>query len=214
MEFVDLVIWGAAAIIIGIHQLRRLDRRVKKHPRIAIRDLREDLRGHIRGVVKMLDDQQIEAGLTGRSCVYYRARVENSIAGERGMSTVIDEGIGVPFVVDDGTGRAVIDPRNAEVELVFDVWSQHDTFYGPTPRTDALLARHGYTSPDPLWKRRLRCGEGIVVAGDTISVVGAGVREADPLTIGEGLFREAGTRLHLAGSEKSPLWIVKGRGGT
>ena len=84
--WIDLVSYAAAGVttvVVAIRHLRSVNRRVHKERRVAISQLAEDTRGRIEGHVKLLEPM-IEAALTGRPCVFYRAQVETSVGGERG----------------------------------------------------------------------------------------------------------------------------------
>jgi hypothetical protein len=60
--------------------------------------------------------------LTGLPCTWWRYEIEDR--GRRGGSRSVDSGTSVePFVLDDGTGQCLIDPRGAEVfPSVTTVW--------------------------------------------------------------------------------------------
>src|SRR5512143_751335 len=79
--------------------------------------------------------QQLVGPLTGRPCVYFIAKVEQHVSNGRTSHwrDVITESRCVPFVVEDGTGRAIVDPTAARVSLDFDSRSTSGTFDDPTP---------------------------------------------------------------------------------
>ena len=67
----------------------------------------------------------IAARLTGRPCVWYRYRIQERRRSDRRETWVtIEKGdAGRPFVLDDGTGRCLIDPAKAELKCRgTDVW--------------------------------------------------------------------------------------------
>jgi hypothetical protein len=70
-------------------------------------------------------DSHNKGPLTGLPCTWWRYEIEDR--GRRGGSRSVDSGTSVePFVLDDGTGQCLIDPRGAEVfPSVTTVW------YGP-----------------------------------------------------------------------------------
>ena len=74
-------------------------------------------------------DSQNKGPLTGMPCTWWRYKIEERrYAGRsRSWSTVQSDTSATPFLLDDGTGHCLIDPRGAEVfPGVTDVW------YGPS----------------------------------------------------------------------------------
>jgi len=63
--------------------------------------------------------QTIPAGITGEACYYYRAiawQLRQSGKNES-WKKVADESLFVPFFVDDSTGRLLVDPQGAELDI-------------------------------------------------------------------------------------------------
>jgi len=86
-------------------------------------------------------------------CYYYRSMAWQ--LKQEGKNNewikVADEALHVPFYIDDGTGRLLVDPRGAEMDLHCDLKEQyHTSFFGrngmPGPVAE-FLARHG-VNPD------------------------------------------------------------------
>jgi hypothetical protein len=83
-----------------------------------------DLHGH-RGPVEIEgravegDDGTVEAPFTGSRCLAYTYEVEELRSSGKTQSwETLDTGMdGVDFVVDDGTGRVVVDPTGATISL-------------------------------------------------------------------------------------------------
>src|SRR5260221_4388393 len=70
-------------------------------------------------------DSQNKGPLTGMPCTWWRYKIEERrYAGRsRSWSTIQSDTSAVPFVLDDGTGQCLIDPRGAEVfPGATDVW--------------------------------------------------------------------------------------------
>ncbi len=84
-----------------------------------------ELTGH--GV--MPPHKETIAPLTGKPCTWWRYTIEERRASGRSRGwTRVDSGISEePFVLDDGTGQCLIDPRGAEVFPV-----RKDLWYGST----------------------------------------------------------------------------------
>jgi hypothetical protein len=72
-----------------------------------------ELTGH--GV--MIPEKENRAPLTGLPCTWWRYKIEDrrSNSRARGWSTIQSDTSVLPFILDDGTGRCLIDPRGAEV---------------------------------------------------------------------------------------------------
>jgi hypothetical protein len=106
--------------------------------------------------------------LSGRACVYYVVLVEEDGAIRW------TERDGVAFALEDGSGRAIIEPALARVALPLDHREQLRALREATPQQDALLARHGYNVTGA---GELVFYEAVLVAGERVTVVGAGRRE-------------------------------------
>lgn len=185
----------------------KLAKKIGRVPRRSIAQVEDNTRACISGIVRRYEGG-VEAGLTGRPCLVYHVEVIGPISETVAIRrTLVDEVHGALFVLEDETGRALIDPTDAAVDIKFDSWSNHRTWLQPTPRTDAVLARHGFTKPTPFWKSQLWCTEGVIRTGDRITVVGLCVREGDR---GAGTYRDgAALLLRVGGSPSSPLWLLK-----
>jgi hypothetical protein len=80
------------------------------------------------GVSRTFGGQALRAPLTGRECVWYRYQVDE----KRGKNwTTVERGISTDsFVLDDGTGTAVVDPEWAEVHTSHRrAWTRGDRRY-------------------------------------------------------------------------------------
>jgi hypothetical protein len=197
---IELVIIGVGVAIVGasvwLNPARRIKRALRAAPTVPIGKLSEGDLGRIVGKARVLDDQLV-APLTGRACVYYIARVQQEDSDDD-WKTIIEEEQGVTFVVDDGSGRAIVDPRGGDLALDFDARSRSGTFHDPDEREAAFLAKYGVKSHGLIFNKRLRYREAVIEIGETVAVLGAGVREPDP-TAAPGGYRDAQpTRLRLA----------------
>ncbi|MGO9036824.1 MAG: GIDE domain-containing protein [Steroidobacteraceae bacterium] len=128
-----------------------------------------------------------KAPLTSRPCTWWRYKIEErgSMGRSRGWAT-IDSGISeVPFILDDGTGRCLVDPRGAEVfPKAKDVWYGDSVW--PDVRipdgqgifgklADLLLSggRYRYT------EYRLQSHEPVCALGEFRSLGGVGAEDPD-----------------------------------
>jgi len=97
------------------------------------------------------------APITARPCYYYRTLVwEWKQSGKnKQWVKVAGECMYVPFFVDDNTGRLVIDPRGADLDLHRDFEQEFcDSFFttkDPTPgNVRSFLARHGIVTSNKI----------------------------------------------------------------
>ncbi len=209
MEIVGAVvvfgIFGGTALVTWLISEQRIRRRLRKAMRVPIAAVQE---GQVARVVgRVCRGKTVEAPMTGRRCFYYEAVVEEM--RKHTWKKVIRETGGVPFVVEDDSGRAVVDPAHADVVLVFDEDTGSGSFDDATRDQEAFLARHKQKSKGSFFNRSLRYREAIIEHGEQVAVMGQGVREPDPDAKGEERdYRgELPTRLHMRGGKKSPLLI-------
>src|SRR5262249_34084485 len=152
--------------------------------------------------------QTLTAPLSGRPCVCYVVSVERRGRTERYWHTIVRESKSVRFQIADETGHAIIDPSSANLVLHRDVNTSSGTFDDATPSEEAFLARHGEASKGWLFNKALRYHESVVEIGETIAVLGSGVREPDPAGVpAEGYRSAPPTRLRLTSSARFPLVI-------
>ena len=88
------------------------------------------------GIGMMLPDAPTKAPLSGKPCTWWRYEVEerSSNSRSRSWSKVSSDTSAVPFLLDDGTGRCLIDPRGAEVYTsTKDVWYGDEEWPGGCP---------------------------------------------------------------------------------
>jgi hypothetical protein len=82
----------------------------------------------------MLPDTQNKGPLSGIPCTWWSYKIEerSSSGRSRSWSTIQSDTSATPFVLDDGTGQCLIDPRGAEVFP-----SANDVWYGSSEWPDA-----------------------------------------------------------------------------
>lgn len=149
-------------------------RRLRTAKRWSLVALPDDTFGKVVGTARVLEDTLI-APISGRPCLFYLVVV--TADGGSDASAVLREAVGVPFVIEDDTGRAEVDPRDAEILLVQDRFRICGPNDPTTAEEAALLARHGKTRPSrtTYWYR-----ESIIEPGERVAIFGAGGREPDP----------------------------------
>lgn len=124
-----------------------------------------------------------------RPCVYWQVTIWID-----GANVLTQQG-GIPFFVDDSSGRVRVDPADAQVSLVDDAEGDIDT------RVAAFVAQCGLVP-----RAGMRFREATITAGETVAVWGASVREPDPTGTGGG-YREAPTGLRISAWRDVPLLI-------
>jgi hypothetical protein len=136
---------------------------------------------------------KLEAPLTGRACVYYILTVDRE-GGEDGWKQILREETGVPFVLDDGTGHALVDPGRCELALEFDRQERTGTWQTPDERQAAILDRIGVDAG-----HTYRYREAAIETDEKVAVLGSGKRELDPSAAPTGYRDQAGTLLRIEG---------------
>jgi len=172
-------------------------RKLARLPRSSLGVLQENTLARVIGTVKRLE-HTVVAPISGETCVFYKIQVD--FKGPAGWKTVIQEAHGTPFLIEDDTAYAIIDP------LAANITTHHLRFFPadrPDPFLDRFLARHRIRH-----KHALRCHEMRIELGATITVLGSGIGERDPLAAQpEGYRAERTTCLRFSGSKKYPLVI-------
>jgi len=212
--FVDIFMAVLAAffavtipLAVYLYPPRRIKRQLKGTPRRPLRELPESTRARIVGAAQPIE-AALEAPLTGRKCVYYVVTVHRQRRGDDSLFSIIREERGVPFRVDDGTGRAIVDPNAAKVALDVDGHGESGAFDAPNEREGAFLWRHGMSGKGLFFNKRLRYREAIIGVGETVAIVGEGVREPDPDAAPEAAYRgDPPTRIRMTSSPRFPLLI-------
>lgn len=212
MEIFVLVFGGVAVFVTlawYFSESQKIKRELKSAPRMSLRELPESTRARVVGAAQPLA-QTLEAPLTGRACMYYVVTVEQHHSTGRSSywKQIIKEEAGVPFVLDDGTGRAIVDPRSARVALDVDGKGDSGTFDEPSAREAAFLQRHGTTGQGWIFNKRLRYREAIIEVGEQVAILGEGVREPDPDAPPASAYRgDQPTRVRMTSSARYPLLI-------
>lgn len=154
-------------------------------------------------------EKLLTAPLTGRPCVHYTLAI-SELRGKRWVTRATDRR-GVIFTIEDHSGRAIIEPTNAQVVPDFDHVARTGLVHSLTREHQALLARHGIAPGAANWTGAFQFHEAVIAVGDRVDVIGAGVRELDPTAPVESGYRTAApTRLYISHSVEAPLSILCG----
>lgn len=135
------------------------------------------------------------APLSGRACVFYETRVVRTVglgyAPWDFEYQVTHERRCVPFLVDDGTGCAVVDTAHAALLLESNVDRSSRGSDPDAPAEDAFLARFARRRRGLLFEKRLHFTESIIEVGERIAVLGTGVHDTEPSASSESPYRQA-----------------------
>lgn len=108
---------GLALFIYGFVELRKRNQ-IRDTPTSKIRSMAAGL-VEISGVVRAAD-RTLRSPLTDRECVIYRYKVEEWDTDDLEWGTLASHTECAPFLIDDGTGEALVDPDGAELRLRVD----------------------------------------------------------------------------------------------
>lgn len=152
--------------------------------------------------------QALRAPLSQRPCVYFETIVEEyRSSGKSGRWVeIIRETDGMDFLLEDGTGKALVRAGEMKVLAVKDHERRSGTFNDATPDLEAFLARHGRSSTGWIFNKTLRYKEGVFEPGETVTVLGEArwEQDPDPTSAGTG-YRDVPKRLVLGARPDGPL---------
>ncbi len=196
---------GLVGLIFGLarSEARRVRRRIARAQRWSLGEMPEATVGRVTGRVRVIGEP-IRSPLTGRACVFYVAELRSDF--EPSSSREVG---GVAFVLEDDSGRALVDPEHASAALSLEITGcvgRSDV----TPAESAMFARHMAGTPRTLnGLQNWTFLEAVIEPGATIEVLGAGTREPDPgASIGPDVYRGvSATRLRIAWARGFPLAI-------
>jgi hypothetical protein len=201
---------GLIALISYFDGARVVRRKLRRAPITPIDAVAEETDARIVGVAHVLDDKILQATFSGRPCLLCIATVEldHQTSSPRGGSstswrTAAVDRRGVRFVVDDGSGRARIDPTHVELAL------DDDRHHGETARRGeppAAVARLLRDNDVKFGSHHVRWHETILAPDRRVSIYGRGVRSVDPQPTATD-YRSAATWLEMSGTTKRPLLV-------
>jgi hypothetical protein len=160
------ILWGVAGIGIGVRLFFR------GFPFLKGKHLIQDtptstVRGAALGSVEVsgtvVGPYTLIAPLSQTDCFYYHAIARGSSGEEKKPK---EEILYVPFFLDDGTGRVMVDPRGAQTDLQPSVDDEYSSSTGDA-FTRHFLVRHGISSEYPahLEEYCIRAGDRLYVLG-------------------------------------------------
>jgi len=185
---------------------RRHRKLMRRATRYSLAEMPENTFGKIVGRARPLQKRLLEAPISGRLCVYYEVAID-AMDDQTRLRTLGGEQEGISFMLEDDSGRAMIDPAHAYMSTAIDhvVRSTLGMF---SDRQQTLLTRLKLSGRSTPFATELRYREAIIEADERIAVFGGGVREPDP-DGGSESYRGQGvpTRMCLVGTSKFPLFI-------
>jgi CBS domain-containing protein len=194
----------------SMSEAEQVERELRLAPRATALGLADGASGRLAGVVT--SDATLRAPLTGRPCVAYVVRVDEKRADRRWSRwrERLHEVRGVPFTIDDGTGRALIDPSRSTLLLHMDSTTRSGRFDSATPVEESFLARHQFASTGWFLDKTLRDREGVIEAGERVAIVGRGLRQPDPDAAADphGAPGMLPTRVVIAGTAQQPVLVT------
>lgn len=202
---VALILLGLLILVViwYFSKPQRLKREIASAQKWRIAELPDSTLGRIVGVVKPVGEV-LTSPLGGRRCIYYLAQVRT---GGKHPKTVAQEERSVACTVEDDSGRALVDVAGAEMVVNQDAATTSGTFDNPTEIEAAFLAKHGQSGTGMVFNRALVYREWTIEVGETIAVLGAGVREPDPDAPPVDAYRgEPRMRLRLT---STPRWRLR-----
>ncbi|WP_295883153.1 hypothetical protein [uncultured Thiohalocapsa sp.] len=131
--------------------------------------------------------EPLAAPLTGTTCVWYRWRIERwKRSGRSGSWVTLEQGSAErPFLVDDGTGTAEVQPDDAHLHLRHRRRWEGPHPHGPAVHGGGVMAffeRHiGRRQRHRMTEERIHAGEPVYVLGH-FETPRRGVREREALT--------------------------------
>lgn len=212
---------GIVEILFGTkyeRQLRRFANQIRKAGSVALADVPEAMLVRVTGHAIPIDGRVLDAPLSGRRCLFYRASVFRHTAPNQGntydsVREIATEQQGVPFLIENDGTRALVDTAEARLLCVFDHTSESLAAYDASPQQRALLVRHDQIQKN-IWftTHHLEYKEAIIEVGERVTLCGYAMREPDPDggVTGEADYRTSagGMRLRFSGTPKVPLLVT------
>jgi hypothetical protein len=162
------------------------------------------------GKVVRCEGDALVAPITGRACACFDAAVwswtdrspDGFVAWTPSRRLVARSLRGTPFVLEDESGQAVVDPRGAFVRLTLD----HERGPQPDPLAWRSIADPSLLADVPLTPG-LECAEGVLAIGETVLV--SGLVHAGPLDGASTYRASADRRVRIAGSATRPASVTE-----
>jgi hypothetical protein len=192
----------------------RARRALKRHRRTAMRNVRDGEPCKVVGRLEYAEAPMV-APFSARQCAGYSVHVYDN-SGDGGMTLLREDRSGDFFVRDEDGTCALVRGASARVVITNDkhfqslapltwMWPKLEK---PPPRVEEFLRARGKSMEGLMFTKTLRFDEGVLEAGELVSVAGVGRWEinSDPRAAGSG-YREAPKLLVICSSPEAPLFI-------
>ena len=194
MNALDLVGVAFAAVLVVYGFIERARLKRSAPPLVTVAGA--SVGTYVRIVGRIVDGGTLVAPITGRACVSFDAVVLEDLPGRK----VVTRGLrGTPFIIDDSTGKILVDPRGALIHVVYDKSEVGSLDPAKVADPDLIAPLAGRTS-------KFRFDEGVLAIGEKVTVTGlvsaASSADDDPV-----YRRLAATELRLTGAPDRPAVV-------
>lgn len=147
----------------------------------AIRSVRPGL-AEVHG--KAEGPHTMAAAVSGKDCYFYKTTIWREDSRKSGeWKKAVEETFSLPFFLTDSTGRILLDPRGAEVEVLRDVYEEYgktmlSTHTDIPERLEVFLARHAIATG-----AAIRVEEYSIAPATEIFAIGTIVKNTDGLDL-------------------------------
>jgi hypothetical protein len=212
--FVAIMVFAIGVMIyVWLHRSRdALTRRaLKSTRRVDIGTVADGATVKIAGRVSCVGRAPLKAPASGRPCVCWEIVVEEEQPTTEATTwqEIVRDEEAQPFMLDDGTGRALVEARYPQLSLKKDGRYRSIAFDGAAPRLREFLESRGKPSVTVFGQSKgMRFLEGVIEAGETVSVFGQVRLEPDPDGGGgDGGYRKAATRVVIEATGDGAILI-------
>lgn len=180
-------------------------RAIREAKAVSIEDAPSDAEVRITGTVAYVDEGgPLVAPISGRPCAAWQVLIEELVFEEGRKEPrwrrIMGEVKSRDFYVEDDTACAKVDGSQLDLLLTFDVHGEHRPGISePHPRLAQLLYEEGLIHTTGMLvgcDKHVRYKEGILEAGERVSVVGRSTLERDLSRPGDG-YRDVAMRKHI-----------------
>jgi hypothetical protein len=156
----DPSFWGSIGAVAGVYLFYR-GFRILQRKRLIMNTPSSKVRSASVGLVEVnglaTGPYTMTAPITGVPCYYFRTiawQLKQS-GKNKEWEKVAEESLHLPFYLDDNTGRVLVNPQAAELDIHRDFHEEFSgSFFGSHPelpeRVDSFLARHGVSNDKKL----------------------------------------------------------------
>jgi len=178
---------------------QRLKRRIRELPLSPIGDTPEHQDVRVSGHLAYREDRApLVAPVSRRPCAAWRIVVRERRGSGRNKRwvTIVEESDSRDFVLEDESGRAIVEGTLVELALDFDSKGGTGVFSGSNPFLRQFLHERGIATKGIVFDKALQFREGALEAGERVTVAGSGTWENDPTQRGQG-YRDVGKLLRV-----------------